>query len=261
MSLVAIARPLPFTVSTASGDSSAGAGHANLLTPSPREAFVAAAAGTCDLVIDFGPGGAASIDTVFLGFTNAPAGAALSLYRGTDLTNLLWSGTMLHSYRVAPLRHGAIVLVNPTAPARFYRVRVESPAAPLVAGVLAAGLAIRPGRDAGLPGTGVEPGSGRPIADTGRIDRLVGGGFGIQRGATAGGFQWTVPALSDDERERLYALQLDQGGTSPVVVIEDPEQTLGANEGAHWGYLTRFEPWERQAPGETKWALQVQDWA
>lgn len=261
MSLLAILRPATIAISTGAGMSSAGTGHANLLTPSPREAFVAAAAGTCDLVIDFGANNATALDTVFLGYTNAAAGAALSLYRGSDTTNLLWAGTMLHSYRAAPLRHGAIVLPAPTAASRYYRLRVDSAAAPLVAGVVAVGTALRPGKGNALPGTGVELGSGRPIADTGRIDRLLGGGFGIQRGTAAGGWQWTLPSLTDVEREQLYALQLDLGGTSPVLVIEDPEQTLGANEGAHWGYLTKSEPWGRQAPGETKWALQVQDWS
>lgn len=259
MSLMAIVRPMQLSISVAR--SSAGSGHANLTAPSPREGFVAAAAGVCDLVIDFGGGTVRSIDTIFLGFTNAAADVTMTLYRGEDLTQQLWTGTFLHSYREAPMRHAAIVLPAPTQAARYYRLRCDSPAQPFVAGVVAAGRAIRPGKDLAIPGTGIEPGSGRPVTDTGRIDRLFGGGFGINRGAVAGGFQWTFAGLSDDERERLYALHLDLGGTSPVLVVEDPDATTAANEGVHWGYWTKFEPWSRAQPGESKWTMQVQDWA
>jgi hypothetical protein len=246
MSLLAICQPLLPVGITAS----AGAGAANLLTENPREAFVAAAAGAATITIDLGA--AYDIDTVFLGFTNAAATDTFTVSVGSGGGAQVAAGTFAHSHRRAPLRHASVVLPA-TVSARHVTI-ATSTAAALIAGVVAVGRAIR-------PFSGHEWGSGRPITDTSQVDRLQSGSFAINRGVASGGWQWTMPNLTDDERERLYALALDVGIGGTVLVIEDPDPGFGLNERVHWSLLARLEPFARQQPGESKWAMQIGDWA
>lgn len=246
MSLLSIMQPEPASV--VPDQSSAGSGLANLLTPSPREAFAAAAAGAATITIDLGS--AKPVDTFLLGFTNATAADTVAIQAGGGLPQV-FAGNFAHSYRRAPLRHAVARLAAPVQ-TRFVRFTATT-AVPLVAGVVAAGLSI-------VPASGYEWGSGRPIYDTGRAERLLGGGFGIQPGAVAGGVQWSMIALTDEERDRLYALSLEVGGWNTVLVVEDPDATPALNERVHWGLLTKLEPFERQQPGESKWTMSVQDW-
>jgi len=246
MTVLGITHPLSTTV--VAGSSSAGDGLANLLTPHPREAFAAAAAGQVAITLDLGT--AQPVDTVFLGFTNAEAGEAFAVQDGGGAT--LFAGAFAHSYRRRPMRHAVAQLPAPVV-TRTLRL-VATTARPLVAGVAAAGLSVR-------PASGHEWGAGRPIADPGRAERLLDGGFAVQRGGVGGGWSWTMPALTDDEAERLYALSLDAGTGETVLVVEAGDAPVAANERLHWGLLTKLEPFARQQPGETKWAMQVQDWA
>lgn len=246
MSLLAICQPLPIAAIAAS----AGSGAANLLTENPREAFVAAAAGAASVTIDLGA--AVEVDTFFLGFTNAAAADRFTISIGEGSVQQVAAGTFAHSYRWSALRHAFAVLPAPVT-TRYVTIATTT-AAGLIAGVVAVGRSIR-------PWAGHEFGGGRPISDGSQVDRLASGGFGIERGVAAGGWQWTMPALTDEERDRLYALALDVGVGGTVLVLEDPETVLGANEAAHWGVLQKLEPYVRQQPGETKWAMQVGDWA
>lgn len=241
MSGLAILQPMPFRVVPAL--SSLGEGIANLASAEPREAFVVPGV-AIRLVIDLGT--TRTIDTIFAGFTDAVADAAWSVAVDPDFREL-HLGTVAHSYRRAPLRHGLVVLPEPVA-TRYLRIEVAASAL----GVVTVGRAIRP--------EGHEWGGGRPIQDGTRVERLPGGGFGIAPGAVSGGWQWTMPGLSDELVERLYALALDVGIGGTILVVEDPDAGPALNERIHWGLLTRLEPFVRQQPGDTKWAMQVQDW-
>ena len=245
METIAIARPLPLTVLP--GSSSAGSGLANLLTPHPREAFVASAAGATTITVDLGA--ATPIDTLFLGFTNLPTGAAVTVTR--DGGQALAATAAAASYRRAPLRHAVAMLDAPVA-ARVLTFAVTA-ATPLVAGIVAAGLSLRP--------AGFEPDWGRPISDASRVERLFDGAFGTARGGTAGGLTWTWPVLTDVERDQLYALALDVGVAGEVLVVEPGFAGAAGNEAIHWGKLAKLQPFERQPTlTETKWSLEVQDW-
>jgi len=248
MTLPLIVRPLACTPVAAL--SSAGSGLDNLRTPDPKEAFLAAGAGQTVLTVDFGA--LVSIDTVLLGFTNLPAGVAIELFAGQDFAVPIGTTVTAGSYRAAPARHAFAVLAP--VQLRYLRLRVAAAGARLVAGVVAAGRALR-------PSSGIEQDWGRPVADTSTVTRLPGGGFGVDRGTTTGGLSWTMPALTDEERDRLYALQLDLGIGDTLLVLEQTTQGPAANEAVHWSKLTKLEPFARQAPGESKWAWQVQDWA
>lgn len=239
--------PLPAAVVAA--NTTAGAGQGFLLTPDPREAFVAGGAGDAAIALDLG--GVTSVDTFFLGFTNRDAGAAVDVYAGAGDGALIGSATVAHSYRRAPRRHAALLLAAPRVD-RYFRI-VSRGAGQLVAGVAAVGLSLRP--------AGFDQDWGRPISDTTAVQRQQLGSFGIDPGVTAGGLEWTMPGLTDDLRDRLYALQLDLGVGGTILVGEDADATPGLNERLHWGLLTKLEPFARQAPGESKWTMQVQDWA
>lgn len=240
---VTILHPLPIAIDVAA--SSAGAGHASVLTPDPREAFIAGAV-PATIVLDLGA--PSPIDTLFVGYTDAPAGSLVTAaFDGGPVEAMT---PIAHSFRRAPLRHALIRL---PAPRVAQRATLQLAGGGAI-GVVAAGLAL-------AIGSGYEQGSGRPISDPTRVERLLGGGLAIEAGVAAGGFAWTLPALTDDERDRLYALALDAGIGTTLLVAERIDRAEGANEALHWGTLTRLEPWARQQPGETKWALQVQDWA
>ncbi len=231
------------------GRSSAGSGLENVLTPNPREGFLSSSANP-GITIDLVP--QQMIDTVFIGFTTAPAGQSVRLY--IDNATVPVAVTVIgHSYRRSPLRHAVVCLDLPVTASRV-RVVIDAAAGAAI-GVLAAGLSIR-------PSGGHDWGSGRPVVDAGRADRLADGAFGIMRGGRAGGWQWTMPALTDEERDRLYALALDAGTTETVLVCEGGDMSAaGANERLHWGLLTKLEPYGRQSPGISTWSMQVQDWS
>lgn len=241
---LAILQPLALTLDAAR--SSAGSGLANLATPNPREAFVAAGT-AATIIVDLGS--VQAFDTVLLGFTNAAATDRIAVAPGLDAEAV--AGSFAHSFRRAPvLRHGLAMLPAPVR-SRYLRLQVKT-AAPLVAGIVVVGEALRPNHDWN---------AGRPIIDTGRVERLLGGGFGKDRGVAAGGWQWVMPDLSPDLSERLYALALDVGLAGELLVIEDPAVTPALNERIHWSLFGKFEPFERQPDGTAKWAMQVQDWA
>lgn len=250
MGLSAIVHPLPFAVRGGAA-TSAGVGAANLLSPAPKEPWTATAAGP---FISIDLGAIQLVDTFFVGFTTAPAGLPLTIAVGDAQPVAVGQSTFAASYRRNPLRHAVVMLDAPIA-TRYIRFTVgDASTAAMTIGALAAGLSIR-------PSVGHEWGAGRPIADTARVERLADGSFGIQPGATAGGWQWTLPALTDDERDRLYALALDAGTSTTVLVVENDIGGPAGNEAIHWGLMTKLEPYARQQPGESKWAMQVQDWA
>ncbi len=134
---------------------------------------------------------------------------------------------------------------------RYVQLRVTA-AAPIRAGVAVVGQAMR---------SAYEYGSGRSLVDTGRSDRLWSGGFGGERGAVAGGYGWTMVDLTDELRDRLYAMHLDLGTTGDFLAIEDEAATTGLNERIHWGRFPKLETFERQADGTSKLAMAITDWA
>lgn len=242
--MLSIVNPIAFTVDEAR--SSAGTGRANLATPSPREAFAAAAA-QATIVLDLGT--AQAIDRVVLGFTTASAADGFAVVPGLDGAAV--PGVFAHSHRRAPvLRHGLCVLPAPVL-TRYVQLRVTA-AAPISAGVAVVGQAMR---------SAYEYGSGRPLVDTGRSERLWSGGFGGEKGAVAGGYAWTMVDLSDPLRDRLYAMQLDLGTTGDFLIVEDEAATDGLNERIHWGRFPKLEAFERQGDGTSKLPMAIADWA
>ncbi len=226
-----------------------------MLTPDPKEAVFLPAG---NISINFDIGSVATVDTLFLGFTGSAAWTASYSVEGVNFTAVP-GGSVLRSDLVAPylwspVRH-AIAVLPAAVTARYITI---SSAAALPANfpisILAVGNRLQ-------SFWGHEWGAGRPIEDTGTAERLFGGGFGINEGARVSGYQWTFGDLTDQEMLDLFALAKDRGTTRPVLVIEDPDQTVGLHERIHWGLLDRLEAYERTHPGNTRWNLRIRDWA
>lgn len=255
MGNILILPPTPIAAITADR----GSGAANLLTRSPKEAWVDSADGSVARInIDFGQ--VVAIDTVFLGFVSPPAsGATWAITGGVSgygettmrsttalrvvdsassapaLTHAFWTGA---SFNVRYLR----VLVNQTAGA-----------GPLSAGIVMAGSAFRPAFN-------MEFGSGRRIIDTGTVASLPDGGFATVEGARKRAFEWTLGDLTTDETDELEELLLDFGETIPLLVVEDPDRTTGQRNRIHYGLFTGLKAYERANPAQTKWAFAFEEW-
>ncbi|HYD12742.1 MAG TPA: hypothetical protein VEC11_07830 [Allosphingosinicella sp.] len=236
---------------------STGANAANLLTPDPKEAWSSTAAGAAsNLDFDFGAG--ISIDSVFIGFIGNAAAPTVSWTSGAaayTTTNRLATTSALAPSRLAspPRRHGFWRTAAPFSD-RFHRlVFTPNVAATVTIGIVVFGLALQTTYNR-------EWGAGRRIIDTGEVERLPGGGFGLGDGAVKGAFSWTWGDLTDAEVDAIYGVGLDRGTRRPIVVVEDPADAAGLNEGLHYSLFDRFEPYERQNPNLTRWSLSVEQW-
>jgi hypothetical protein len=203
---------------------------AALATPDPREAcFFAAGAAS---VIDFDLGEPRILDTFFLGYNsftyqrieaiyagNAPQGSNPGVYVGPSPPDraLNLSGVVQSKGR----QHGLVQLAAPII-ARYVRLQISDPGTNLVRlGVFACGASF-------TARWGHEWGAGRALSDTSSVDRLFGGGFGVDQGAIASGYQWTFGDLSNAEREALFSVVKSVGIGRPILVIEDPDFSFGS---------------------------------
>jgi len=227
-------------------------GAIRILTPDPKEAIVIDG-GDLGVTLDFGV--PVTVDTIFLGYHTGGAVQGWSL--NTTPQYNAGADTNISGGDFSSLGYG-----NPThvfrqfAPAtsRYWRIYFSRQGgAPFTIGTLALGLSWS-------SKWGQEMGAGRQVIDTGTAERLFGGGFAIDEGARAGGYQWTFGDLQADEIRSLYQIVKDRGSTRSVLVVEDPEQTDGLNERIHWGLFERLDFYERSDPTNWRWALRISDW-
>jgi len=250
MSGVLIVKPL----SIAATPTTTGTGQANLLTADPNEAWIAASAASLTMDIDLGA--VASIDSFYLGYTNASAAATWTIASGTGLgtglTTRKASGLMRPADSEGPRHHCFARLAAPVT-ARYWRFTLlQGGATPLYAGALVLGKAFEKFR---------EYGAGRTPVDTATREDLPGGGFGIGDGVVKSQFAFSFVDLSDAETNQLWLIKKDRGLTRPVLVVEDADLSEGQNEAIHYGVFERFQSYERVDPANTRWAGSVIDWA
>jgi len=245
MSNMILYRPLPIAA-VASDDASA----ANLLTPEPKEVWADAEIARF-LHIDMGA--ATALDSFLIGYLSK--GSYIAALHTQDSPNVNVSAALAsHAgpLAAAPVRlHDFIALAAPVT-SRWWRMDIAG-SAPIRAGVLAVGLAIRTTHNR-------EKGAGRPILDLGAVEARSDGGFGTGYGAVKSGFRWTWGDLDDAEIEAIYDLGLRVGGRKPIVVAEDPDPTPGLNERLHYGRFDGFEPYERGDPSKHRWSLSMTEW-
>lgn len=233
---------------------SGSTGFARTLTPDPKEAMILASG--AQGIVNIDAGAAVTADSFLCGYHGGEAGSLWSVQAFTDATFSTVLATPVSGSAVAlgygPPYH-SFALTSPVT-ARYWRLTYTAGSGASYVGVFALGAAFK-------TTWGTEWGAGRAIEDTGTAERLFGGGFGIDDGAVAGGYQWTFGDLQANELRILYQLVKDRRTTRSVLVVEDPDQTDGLTERVHWGLLRKLDTYERLDPQNTKWSLQIADWA
>lgn len=241
-----IVRPIACTVTAG------GSGVANLLTPSPREIWIAGGAGAQSIDIDLLS--AQPVDCFYLGFTNARSDAIWTIQSVASIGG----GVTATHVDAQPMRlagnirdrYPAFARFAAPVTGRYFRVTVNQPTTPIEIGNVVPGLAIN------WP---YEYGGGRLPIDTSRVDQLPDGGFGVDAGIVKAGFQWRFVDLDEETREKLWAIAEDRGEHKPLVVVEGPTYPPKATA-VHYAIFRRFEPYERENAAATKWALTVEEW-
>lgn len=223
------------------------------LTPDPKEAFAVAPNTGVSIVLDFGA--AITVDTGFVGYHTALLTQDWSLIAcdaSGAPTGVVVPGGLLKPLGYGPPFH-AFRRGSPQT-SRYFKFTLSAAGVGFSVGVLAIGLAWQ-------STWGQEMGGGKQVIDTGSVERLFGGGFGIDDGTAADAFQWTLGDLQADEIRTLYQIVKDRRTTRTVLVVEDPEQTDGLNERIHWGLFQKLDFFERADPANWKWSLEIADWA
>lgn len=238
---------------------SRGTGAENLLTPDPGEVWADAVSfDPVSILIDLGE--VRSIDTVFLGHCYPlPLGTTWSISggvaEGTEqvlqsvATMRVVDTTTRRPGRSHALWHGA------AAEVRYLSIEIDQAAGfdPLTIGSLIVGRAF-------APTLGREWGSGRGVVDTGRPTGMRNGGFAIEPGVRKGKYSWPFGDLSDAEVDELYEIQLEVGETCPLLVVEDPERTVGQIHRIHYARFTSLKEYKRRNPAQTRWEFEIEEW-
>lgn len=228
-----------------------GSGAANLGTPSPREIWVAPAAGAAAIDIDLG--GLREVDSFFMAATNADAATIWTVQSITAI-----GGSVVETHVSGPLMLAGTIRLRPAAFARlpapvtgrYFRIRVEHPSSPMEIGAIVLGHAFE------WP---YAYGSGRTPAPTSRIAPLTDGGFGVEEGTFKTIFHWRFVDLSNEALDRLWEIAEQHGEARPLVVVEGPDAPPRATS-VHYGLFRRFEAYEREDAATTKWSMSLEEW-
>ncbi len=229
-----------------------GTGKDNLLTASPREVWAAGSTATQNIDIDMGT--AVTVDSFFVGSTNAGAASAWTISTGTGLgtglTVVKPSGAARAADSLGP--HHMFHRLSAPVTSRYFRITVSGQTgAALYAGNIVLGLAFEQFR---------ELGGGRQPLDTGARQSQSDGGFGSGSGVVKALFNWTFIDLSEADIHRLWGIVRQVGLRSPCVVVEDAGLAVGQNEAIHYGVFEKFQPYERREVDETRWSFSHEEW-
>ena len=219
----------------------------NLKTPDPKEIY----SGNAQYIF-FDFGAAYEFDTAFIGYIGGAATSnAIGVNQGVNMsfTGQTGKATPTPGPTTARRRHAFAKFTAGTS--RYWNISFwES----FSVGIVVFGKSIQ-------PAYGHEWGSRRGIRDMSQVTPLRGGGFGIERGARAGGYEFTCGDLTDAEVQSLYDMVEDVGESAPVVVCRDPALAQpDLNNALHYGLLDRPEAYVREAPGMNSWSFRVKDW-
>lgn len=231
----------------------AGSGASNLLTPSPKEVWIAPNTDPVEIQIDMGA--PVTIDSFFLGFTNAGAGATWAIYTNTAPGQghaPLHGGPMRAADSLGP-RHHAFKRIAAPVTSRYFSIAVyQAGAAPLYCGALVLGRAFEQYR---------ERGAGRSLIDTASRNDLPDGGFNLSDGVVKAQFAFSFIDLTDGQVHQLEAIKRDRGLRRPVLLVEDADLAVGQNEAIHYGLFERFQAMESVDADVSRWAGSVIEWA
>lgn len=221
-----------------------------LLTPDPKEVWQAANPVS---TIDIDLGEVRSIDTIFLGFTNA---SATTTWRADATTSMaganpspIFNAIALRVPGAGPRYHG-LQLLAAAIQTRYLRITITHDAAGFQAGCIMVDERIE---------HPYEFKSGRRPIDLAERVELSGGGFGTGDGAVKSGFRFTVAGLDDDELLELYRSIMAIGLKKPALAVEGGEAVI-VHEQVHYCVFERFEAYEREDSADTRWGLSIVDW-
>ncbi|WP_327752914.1 hypothetical protein VVT58_15580 [Sphingobium sp. SJ10-10] len=250
MSGVLIVKPLPI----AAAPVVAGSGADNLRSFDPNEAWIAPS--TAPVTVDIDMGAAVTVDSFYLGYTNAAVAATWTIASGTGLGTGLAVikavGPMRAADSEGPRHHAFARLAEPVT-ARYFRLTLtQAGATALYAGALVIGSAFEKHR---------ELGGGRTPVDTGTRQDLPGGGFGTGDGVVKAAFSCSFVDLTDAELARLWSIAKDRGLRKPVLLVEDADTPVGLNDAIHYGTFDRFQAYEETDPDAARWACAHVEWA
>jgi hypothetical protein len=225
------------------------------LTSDPKETMLVPGTGG-NINIDFGT--AVAVDSLFLGYHTATADQQFVVISTGSLggaqTGVLFPVAQATALGGGPPYH-AFYRAGAPMTSRYWQIQLNGGTGNVAwqLGVAALGLAFQ-------PYYGREYGSGRGLDDTSTVTRLFGGGFGIDEGAIAPWWQWTMGDLTDAEVQTLYRMLRNTGESRRIIVAEDPDRVAGQNEGLHYGLLAKIDAYDRFAPGASRWSLRVNEW-
>lgn len=229
-----------------------GSGVANLQTPSPREIWIAPAAGAHMIDIDLLS--AQQVDCFYLGSTNATVDAVWTIQSidaiGGAVTATHVNGQPMRLAGNTRNRYPAFARLAAPVVGRYFRITVNQPVTPMEIGVLVVGLALE------WP---YAYGSGRVPIDTSRVTSLQDGGFGIDAGVVKRAFQWRFVDLDEATLDKLWAIAEEVGESKPLLVVEGPAYPPSATS-VHYGIFRRFDYYEREDAASSKWALTLEEW-
>lgn len=237
-----------------------GTGPERALTPNPKEAWaLPQTAQSAFYVLDLDFGAVKTFDSFFLGYVSVNSGRTWSV-ENIDSAGGPGAGQPISGLAIAASGYGppyhAFAKLDTPITARMIRIVVQqsagSPAFNI--GTVQVGLSFQ-------TEYGEERGGGGIIEDTGSVERLFGGGFGIDEGVATTGYSWTFGDLQDAERRQLFQIVKRLRTTRSFLMVENPAQTEGLNERIHWSLFRKLEAYERIDPRNSKWSLSCWDWA
>lgn len=203
------------------------------------------------------------LDTVFLGFTSALAGATWEIRAATTaqgsafLTNagavkLAASTFRASADALGPRYHGFWRAAAPFT-ARYVRLIITGGGANMTAGVLAVGNAFE-------PTYGHEWQSGRGLEDLSVKERLPSGAMSVDERAIFPTWRFTLADLTNADLAALWGLARRRGASRPLIVVEDPDTTAGLHERLHYGSLKDLQEYSREADEKTRWEFTIEEW-
>lgn len=219
-----------------------------MATPDPKEVSISPDAGARSIDLDLGA--ARTVGALYLGGVSSAvaftATGGVGAHAEFNLGNLLAAPK-----RTAGAPYRNLLVIEPRE-LRYVRLSANVPAG-FEVGLAMAGELFRPGYNH-------EWGAGRYLVDTSTVARNRAGGFGIDQGAIAVGWDFALGDLTDDDAANLFDMLRKVGESNPAIVCEDPDVTPGLEERTHYGLFQRLEKYERQSLGVTRWSLKIEEW-
>lgn len=230
-----------------------GSAPGNLLSPDPKEVWTATNTSNVSIFLDLGE--EVQFDALFLGFSNAAAGATIAVSRTATLGGTVTaeiSPSRAFRMQGGGPRYHHYQTFNNMVSARYLRLLINqaNPAAPINIGTLIIGQRLV------LP---YEYRSGRRPIDLSQITETISGGYGIDRRAIKSSFRFTLAGINDVDLDRLWAMVSEVGQSGPLIGVEGHEDNPRYDQ-LHYGLFGTLEPYEREDAQDTRWGLVINDW-